>query len=407
MNPSASVPANALGGLTVIDCGQLIAGPMIGMMLGDFGADVIKIEHPKGGDPLRTFGRKRGTAPLYWRYLARNKRSVNLALNTSAGQELFCRLIAATQADVVIESFRPGTLERWGLGYERLRELSPGVILVRVSGFGQTGPYRQRPGFGTLAEAMSGFAHMTGHPDGPPTLPPIPLADSVAALYAATGVLLALRVRDASKERRGQVIDASLLESLFSLMGNQLIEFDQLGLVAQRDGNRAPTSAPRNLYPTADGTWVAIAAPTKNVVERLFRLIGRPELVRDPRFSTNEARLANVAALDTIISGWTSQRSRENALDALVGAEVPAANVATMAELAVDPHLLERGAVTVVDDPELGQVRMPGIVPRLSETPGSIRRPAPAQGSADDEIYRGLLGLSDIELAGLREAEVI
>ncbi len=409
-NPlDASAPSGspALEGLTVIDCGQLIAGPMIGMILGDFGADVIKIEHPKGGDPLRTFGKMRGTAPLYWRFLSRNKRSANLALNTTGGQDLFRRLISATQADIVIESFRPGTLERWGLGYERLRELNPGLILVRVSGFGQTGPYRERPGFGTLAEAMSGFAHMTGEADGPPTLPPIPLADSVAALYGTVGVLLALRVRAASVEGRGQVVDASLLESLFTLLGNQLVEFDQLGVVAQRNGNRAPTSAPRNLYPTADGSWIAIAAPTRNVVERLFRLIGRPELVDDPRFVTNEARLGNVEPLDEIVSAWTSGRSRVQALRALVEAEVPAAPVADMADLADDPHLVERGAVAVVEDPELGRVRMPGVVPRLSDTPGSIRRPAPAQGSANDEIYRGLLGLTTAELASLRDSGVI
>jgi crotonobetainyl-CoA:carnitine CoA-transferase CaiB-like acyl-CoA transferase len=397
----------ALAGLTVIDAGQLIAGPMIGMILGDFGADVIKIEHPKGGDPLRTFGKMRGTAPLYWRFLSRNKRSVNLALNSAPGQDLFRRLISETQPDVMIESFRPGTLERWGLGYEHLRELDPGLILVRVSGFGQTGPYRERPGFGTLAEAMSGFAHMTGEADGPPTLPPIPLADSVAALYGTIGALLALRVRDGSADGRGQVVDASLLESLFTLLGNQLVEFDQLGVVAQRNGNRAPTSAPRNLYPTADGSWVAIAAPTRNVVERLFRLIDRPELIDDVRFVSNEARLSHVEALDEIVVAWTSGRTRDDALRALVGAEVPAAPVADMADLADDPHLVERGAVTAVDDPELGRVRMPGIAPRLSQSPGSIRRSAPEQGSANDEIYRGRLGLTAAELASLRDSGVI
>lgn len=405
--PLGSPARPVLAGLSVIDCSQLIAGPMIGMILGDFGADVLKIEHPKGGDPLRTFGKKRGDSPLYWKFLSRNKRSVNLALNTAAGQDLFRRLIGETQPDVVIESFRPGTLERWGLGYEVLRDLHPGLILVRVSGFGQTGPYRDRPGFGTLAEAMSGFAHMTGEAGGPPTLPPIPLADSVAALYGTVGALLALRVRDSSDEHRGQVVDASLLESLFSLLGNQLLEFDQLGIVAQRDGNRAPTSAPRNLYRTADGKWIAVAAPTRNVVERLFRLIGRPELLEDPRYATNSARLDNVQALDEIVSAWISGLSRDDAVAALVGAEVPAAPVADMADLADDPHLVARGAVATVDDPDLGPLRMPGVLPGLSENPGSIRRHAPSQGSANEDIYRDRLGLTEVELAALRKSGVI
>lgn len=396
-----------LAGLTVIDCGQVVAGPMVAMLLGDFGADVIKIEHPVGGDPVRAFGRSRDDVPLFWQVLGRNKRSITLALNTERGQELFRRLVAATQADVVVESFRPGTLERWGLDYETLSALDPGLILARISGFGQTGPYRQRLGFGTLAEAMSGLAGVTGEANGPPTLPPIPLADSVAALYATIGTLIAIHHRERDPRGRGQVVDASLLESLFSLLSNQLVEFDQLGHVARRNGSRAPTSAPRNLYPTADGGWIAIAAPTNVLVVRLFRAIGQPHLADEPRFATHEGRLEHVEELDDIVSAWTSRHDLGSAVETLIAAEVPAAPVTDIAQLAVDPHLLERQAVTSVETPELGPVRMPGVLPRLSETAGSIRLPAPPIGNANRDVYRDLLGLSEAECGALHEAGVI
>jgi formyl-CoA transferase len=403
------VPATPppLAGMTVFDCGQVVAGPMVAMLLGDFGADVIKVEHPEGGDPLRVFGRSRGDVPLFWQFLSRNKRSITLALNTAQGQDLFRRLVTTVRPDVIVESFRPGTFERWGLDYQTLRGLHPGVVLVRISGFGQTGPYRGRPGFGTLAEAMSGLASMMGQPDGPPTLPPIPLADSVAALYATIGALLALRERDSRGDGVGQVVDASLLESLFSLLGNQLVEFDQLGVVARRDGNRAPTSAPRNLYPTADGAWIAIAAPTRRTVDRLLRTIGRPELLGDPRFGTNEARLRNVDELDEIVTAWTSRHRLESAMAALVAAEVPVAPVTDIGQLATDAHLLERETVTTISTPELGTVRVPGVLPRLSATPGSIRLAAPRLGDANRDIYCDLLGLTDADLAALREAGVV
>jgi len=404
---ASRAPRLPLAGLTVIDCGQVVAGPMVAMLLGDFGADVIKVEHPVGGDPVRAFGRSRDDVPLFWQFLGRNKRSITLALNTERGQELFRRLVAVTRADVVVESFRPGTLERWGLDYDTLQALDPGLVLVRISGFGQTGPYRRRPGFGTLAEAMSGFAEVTGEADGPPTLPSIALADSVAALYATVGTLLAVRRRERDPAGRGQIVDASLLESLFSLLANQLIEFDQLGVVARRNGNRAPTSAPRNLYPTADGAWIAIAAPTKSIVQRFFQAIGQPQLIHDPKFATHEGRLEHVDELDDIVAGWTSRHAAAEVVDLLIAAEVPVAPVTDMAQLAVDPHLLDREAVTSVSTPELGLVRMPGVLPKLAMTPGSIRSPAPPMGSANHDVYGGLLGLSESECDALRDAGVI
>jgi crotonobetainyl-CoA:carnitine CoA-transferase CaiB-like acyl-CoA transferase len=254
---------------------------------------------------------------------------------------------------------------------------------------------------------MSGFAHMTGQREGPPTLPPIALADSVAALYGTVGVLLALRAREAGAGPTMQVVDVNLLDSLFSLLGNQLIEFDQLGVIATRDGNRAPTSAPRNLYPTREGRWVAIVAPTPNVWERLVKVIGQPAWADDPRFATNATRLEHVDELDAVIAAWTAARTRDEVLAALIEAEVPVAPVADMSDLAVDTHLRERSMVVSVHEPELGSVTMPGVVPRLSLTPGSIRRPAPSQGASNVEIYAGLLGMSTEEIAALKDSGVI
>ncbi|MPZ74647.1 MAG: CoA transferase [Nitriliruptorales bacterium] len=396
-----------LTGVTVIDCSQLVAGPMVGMLLADFGADVIKIEHPATGDPLRAFGKSRNGVGLYSKFLHRNKRPVNLALNRPAGQDLFVRLLETTRADVVIEAFRPGTLERWNLGYDRLAAANPGVVVVRISGFGQTGPYRDRPGFGTLAEAMSGFAHMTGQPDGPPTLPPIPLADSIAALYSALGVVLALRARDASPDGRGQVVDTALLEGLFSFHGNQLLEFDQLGEIAQRHGNRAPTSSPRNLYRTADDRWVAIAGSADSVAGRLFTAMGRTDLNEHPHFVNNTARLAHADEVDEVVAQWVAGIKRDDLLALLVAAHVPVAPVADMADLSDDPHLAARGAIAEVPDDELGPLRMPGVLPRLSHTPGVIRHAGSPQGSATAEIYGGLLGLDESEIARLRADGIV
>jgi crotonobetainyl-CoA:carnitine CoA-transferase CaiB-like acyl-CoA transferase len=297
-----------LEGVTVIDCGQVIAGPTAAMHLGDFGAEVIKVENPVGGDQVRFFGKEKDGVSLFSKLLSRNKQSVTLNLRDPEGQDLLCRLIEETEADVLVESFRPGTLERWNLGYDRLSAIRPELILVRLSGFGQTGPYRDRPGFGTLAEAMSGFAHITGEADGPPTLPQFPLADSVAALNAAMGVMIALYERDVKGSGRGQVLDVSLLEPLFSMLGIYVVEYDQLGLIARRQGNRT-SSAPRNTYRTKDGRFVAIAASTQSIAARAFAAIGRPRLLEDPRFATNRARLANVEEVDAIVGAWVAERT--------------------------------------------------------------------------------------------------
>lgn len=405
MSARAELP---LTGITVIDCGQQVAAPLIAAVLGDFGADVIKVEYPAVGDALRKSGGQRDGVPLHWKVLSRNKKSISLALNKPAGQDLFCRLLESTQADLVIEAFRPGTFERWNLSFERLKQFSPRVTLVRVSGFGQDGPYSGRPGFGTLAEAMSGFAHLTGQPDGPATLPPFPMADSVAGLYGAIGALLALFHRERTGGD-GQVLDVSLLEPIISLFSAQLIEYDQLGINAQRMGSRVTANAPRNLYRTRDDRYVAIGASTQSIAERLFvQAMGMPEVLEDPRFSTNAARLGHVDEVDELVGGWVQQFTQEEALSRLIEAEVAAAPVNDMRDLMNDEHLRFRGTIASVMDSELGQIRMPAPLPRMSETPGRILAPGPTEiGGSNHEVYVGRLGLSESDLEDLRSGGVI
>lgn len=400
---SRSLP---LKGLTVIDCGQVVAGPTIAMILGDFGAEVLKVEHPQGGDQVRNFGYQRNGESLHSKLLSRNKKSITLNLASPAGQALFCRLIEELRADILVESFRPGTLERWNLTFERLRQLSPGLIFIRVSGFGQTGPYRDRPGFGTLAEAMSGFADVTGEKDGPPTLPPFALADTIAAMYGVIGALISLYDRDARGSGHGQWLDVSLLEPMVNLLGIFVIQFDQLGLLSHRNGNRTG-SAPRNTYPTRDGRWVALSGSTQSIAKRLFESIGRPELWLDPRFSTNQARLANADELDEILGPWFAERTQAEAIKVLIDAQVAVAPIWNIEDVVSDPHLQERQAIATVDDPDLGPIRMPAVQPRLSETPGWIRHAGPRLGEHNLEIYRDRLGLTDHQIAALQADGVI
>lgn len=408
MNIEIETSELPLSGITVIDCGQVISGPAIAMILGDFGAEVIKVEHPVGGDSGRHFGRAKNGVSLNWKHLSRNKKNITLSLSTPAGQDLFCKLIEKTQADILIESFRAGTFDRWNLGFERLRALSPGLSMIRVSGFGQTGPYKDRPGFGTLAEAMSGFAQVTGQPDGPPTLPPFPLADHTAALYATIGAVLCLYKRDVKKSGRGQWVDVSLVESLYTILTNHALGYDQLGITGTRHGNRTSGSAPRNTYRSKDGKWVVIAASTQAICERLFKQMGREDLITDPRFKTNRDRLANVDAVDAIVGAWIAERTQAECIDILIKGDVAVAPVADFKDLAEDPHMLAREVLTTIDDPDLGTLRMPRVQPRLSETPGVIRYAGrPPLGDCNKEIYQGRLGLTDAEMDKLKADGVI
>jgi len=391
-----------LDGVHVIEAATLFAAPLAGMFLGDFGADVIKIEHPRRPDPARGHGPSKDGAGLWFKALARNKRLVTLDLSQPDGARIFLRL--AERADVVLENFRPGTLERWGLGPDELAAVNPRVVVARVSGFGQTGPYARRPGFGTLAEAMSGFAALNGEPDGPPLLPPLALADGVAGLATAFAILAALRARE--ETGRGQIVDTSLLEPLMTLLGPQLTAYDLLGELQPRTGNRSSHNAPRNVYRTADGSWVAVSASADSIAARVLRLVGRPDLVEQPWFATGSGRVAHVDEVDAAVAAWIGARSREDVLRAFEAAEAAIAPVYDARDILADPHLEATGAVPTVIDAELGPIRMTNVISRLSETPGEIRHAGGPPG-ADTESVLGELGIAADELARLRAEGVV
>lgn len=395
-----------LEGLNVVDIAVLFAGPTISQNLGDFGADVIKVEHPKLGDSLRSLGATKDGVPLWWKVTNRNKKCVTLDLSKSEGQTLLKELIADT--DVLTENFRPGTLEKWGLGWDVLHAVNPRLVMVRVSGFGQTGPYKDRPGFGTLAEAMSGFAHITGQPDGPPTLPGYGLADSMAGQFGTWAVMFALYERD-HKSGRGQMLDLSVMEPIFTTTGDQALAYDQLGVVQQRTGNRVPSiGAPRNVYRAKDGVWLALSANAPALAKRVFAAIGRPELNDDPRFADNRARIANIDEVDAIVGGWIAERGAVEVLATFDEYECACVPVYDIAGIFADPHVRARETITTVEDPELGPVRMQNVVPKFSRTPGRVRWPGPTDmGQHNREIYCGRLGLSDARLAELQAQGVI
>lgn len=376
-----------LQGLRVIDCATLFAGPLCATLLGDFGADVIKIEHPTG-DPLRRMGYEKEGHGLWWKVAGRNKRSIALNLKEPKDKEIFLALIRS--ADVLVENFRTGTMESWGLGWEDLRRINPRLVMLRVTGFGQTGPYARRAGFGTLAEAMSGFAHITGEPDGPPTLPPFGLADGVAAYYGTFAVMFALYERDAKGTGLGQYIDLSIYEPLFALLGAQSTVYDQLGIIQNRTGNRSVNNAPRNAYRTKEGRWVALSAAAPSIVKRVLTLAGGEEWASDPRFRTTEGRLAAVDEIDRVIGGWIGERSLEEVIAAFEEAEAAVAPIYDIEQAMRDPQFIARETVTTVDDPDLGPVRMPNVFPRMGRTPGAIRWPGPRIDQHREEILKEL-----------------
>lgn len=395
--------APPLQGIRVIDAANVIAGPGAAARLGDFGADVIKIEHPTAGDATRRMGWEVEGTALWWKWVARNKRPITLDLGNPEGQEIFLRLVETS--DVMVESFRPGTLEKWSIGPDRLLERNPRLVVLRISGFGQTGPYRRRPGFGTLAEAMSGFVHMNGVEGEPPLLPPIALADEVAALFGAFAVMVALYNRD-HHTAVGQVIDVSLIESLLHITGPLSAAFDTLGVVPGPTASRLPYVAPRGVFRCSDDRWLAVSGSAQSIVDRIFAAIGQPELAQDPRFVTNERRLENVDALEDHIRSWIAKRPLEEVIDVFERYEVAAAPVYDIRMILEDPQYQSRGTLVRVPDESLGSVLLPDVQPRLSDSPGQIRHSGRDLGAANEEVY-GELGITGEELARLRKAGIV
>ena len=403
-------PANgngmALEGLKILDTSQLFAGAMPATLMGDFGAEVIKVEHPKNGDGLRTMGSFKDGIPLSWKFHSRNKKCITLDLGKPQGAEILKRLVKDT--DILIEGFRPGTMERWGLGYEELKAVNPRLIMVRISGFGQTGPYKNRPGFGTSAEAMSGFAHITGQPDGPPTLPPLALADGIAGLFGVFSAMFAVYYRDVVGTGIGQEIDVSLYEPMSFVLGAQPIAYDQLGLVQNRRGNRSGGGGPRNLYMCSDGNWVALSASTPSIARRVMQLVGGDELADDPRYATPAARAQHADEVDRLVADWISNYPREVVLEKFEEAATAIGPVYDTSQFMEDPQVKARQSIVSVDDPDLGTVRMQNTFPLMSETPGKINFTGPTEmGTHNHEIYIERLGMSEDDVQRLKEEGII
>ncbi|SCK28831.1 Crotonobetainyl-CoA:carnitine CoA-transferase CaiB [Streptomyces sp. WMMB 714] len=393
-----AAPLSALGGLRVLDLATLFAGPLAATVLGDFGADVIKIEHPRKPDPSRGHGPAKDGVGLWWKLLGRNKRNLTLDLSTPGGRDVLLRL--AAESDVIVENFRPGTLEKWDLGWDRLSAANPRLVLARVTGFGQFGPYARRPGFGTLAEAMSGFAAITGEADGPPTLPPFGLADSIAALSTAYAVMAALRSRD--RTGRGQVIDMAIIEPMLTVLGPQPIWYDQLGHVQPRTGNRSANNAPRNTYRSADGRWLAVSTSAQSVAERVMRLVGHPEYITEPWFATGAGRAQHADELDEAVGGWIARHGADEVVAAFERAEAAIAPVNDIRDVMEDEQYRALGSITEVEDEELGRIRMQNVLFRLSETPGAIRWAGRPHGCDTQDVLTEL-GLTEREISELRD----
>ncbi len=392
-----------LQGVRVIQIGTLIAAPFAARLLGEFGAEVIKIESMGQGDPLRKWRKLHEGTSLWWYLQSRNKKSLSLNLKSPEGIDIVKRL--AESADVLIENLRPGALEKLGLGWEVLHALNPKLTLVRISGYGQSGPYRDRPGFGAIGEAMGGIRYTTGTPGSPPARVGVSLGDSLASMHAVMGALMSL-LRVKTGQGDGQVVDVSLAESVFNVMESLVPEYDMLGHVRERSGGALPGIAPSNTYPTADGAYVVIAGNSDPIFKRLMQTIGRADLAEDPEFAHNDGRAAQSDMLDGAISAWSSALPIDDVLKALEAAEVPAGRIYNVADIVADPHYQARGMILDADLPGGATVKMPGIVPKLSETPGSVNWQGPALGEHTDSVL-GELGMSAADIAQLKHSGVV
>jgi formyl-CoA transferase len=396
--------AGPLADIKVVELGTLIAGPFCGQILADFGADVVKIEDPNGGDPMRAWGRSlpKGHSP-WWPVIGRNKRSVTLNLRAPEGQAIVRQLIAG--ADVLIENFRPGTMEKWGLGYESLAADNPGLVMARVSGFGQTGPYAKRAGYGLIGEAMGGLRHITGEPDRPPARAGLSIGDSLAATHAVMGVMMALHARQSSG--RGQVVDAAIYESVLAMTENLVTEYDLTGYVRERSGSVLPGIAPSNVYPTAGGGMILIGGNGDTVFARLCEAMGQPALKEDSRYCDHASRGVNQTELDERIGAWTRGQSLDDLLALLESHGVPCGRIFSAPDMLADPQYRAREAIVETDHEVFGKVKMQGVFPKLSETPGAVRWPGPALGEHTDAVLSEMLGLTPEKIAALRAEGVV
>jgi formyl-CoA transferase len=401
------VTASRQGPLTdlrVLEMGQLLAGPFCGQLLADFGAEVIKLEQPGVGDPMREWGREKPHGKsLWWPVVARNKKSVTLNLREREAQDIVRDLVA--KSDILIENFRPGTMERWGLGYDQLSAINPRLVMVRVTGFGQTGPYSSQAGYGSIGEAMGGLRYVVGDPATPPSRMGISIGDSLAATYAALGALMAVHARE--RTGRGQVVDSAIYEAVLAMMESLVSEYDQVGYVRERTGAILPNVAPSNVYPTRDGQMILIAANQDTVFKRLASAMGRPELADDPRYATHSARGKVQPELDSLIGEWSATVDSEPLLHLMNENGIPAGRIYRAPEMMDDPHFKAREAIVRVPHPIFGSLAMQNVAPRLSETPGAVVACGPELGQHTEEVLGGILGLSADQLEGLRGRGII
>ena len=391
-----------MAGVRVLELGTLIAGPFCGKTLADFGAEVIKVEPPGDGDPLRRWRRMRNGVSLWWHVQSRNKKSITVDMRQPEGQAIVRRL--ARDCQIVIENFRPGALEKWNLGWEELSRENPALILVRISGYGQSGPYRERPGFAAIGEAMGGMRYITGFPDRPPVRPNLSVGDTLASLHGVIGALLALyHIKNGG---RGQVIDVALYESVFNVTESLLPEYDAQGVIRERSGSTLPGIAPSNLYPCSDGSYVLIAGNADALYRRLMSAIGREDLRDDPALAKNDGRAAQMERIDEAIAAWTSKRTQQEVLDEMEKAEVPAGRIYTAADIAADPHYAARGMIQEIVAGDGERLKVPGVVPKLSGTPGALRTPAPKLGEHTDEILNSL-GYTADQISALKGKKIV
>ncbi|GAA0316160.1 CaiB/BaiF CoA-transferase family protein [Oceanobacillus sp. FSL W7-1293] len=394
-----------LEGIRVLELGNIVAAPFAGKLFSEFGAEVIKVEEPKNGDPLRNWRVMYKDTSVWWHVQSRNKKSITVNLREAEGQEIIKNL--TKNADVVLENFKPGTLERWGLGYETLKKVNPSIVLTRISGYGQTGPYREKAGFGSVAEAVGGLRYLTGYPDLPPVRVGIAIGDMVAGLYAVIGTLMALRVRDRDEERKGQEVDVALYESVFSLLEGMLPEFDLTGEIRERTGSTLPGVAPSNSYLCADGSYVIIGGNGDRIFQRLMTTIGREDMAADSNYATNQDRVNNVEYIDNVIESWTKQHPIKEVQRILDEASVPVSPIYSIKDIIEDVHYQSRDMIQEIELDDGQKIKTPGIVPKLSETPGEIEANGPVLGQHNEEIYKEFLNFSYEDFKRLKEGGII